>query len=157
MANQRVSPGGLASPEASVFAAHFPASIIRRSHPSELRRLLARVLERNGLEVCEAANGREALDCLPGFVPDVILTDLMMPVLDGFELIPRLRAMPTMVEVPIVAMTASASYEAEREVRRAGAADLLAKPIDSRVLLDRLDALWGHPRTASNFGTGSPT
>jgi DNA-binding response OmpR family regulator len=38
-------------------------------------------------------------------------------------------------------MTASASYEAEREVRRAGAADLLAKPIDSRVLLDRLDAL----------------
>jgi PleD family two-component response regulator len=68
---------------------------------SELRRLFARVLEGNGFEVCEAANGREALDCLPGFVPDVILTDLMMPVLDGFELIRRLRAMPTMAEVPI--------------------------------------------------------
>lgn len=109
---------------------------------SDLRHLFARVLKGNGFEVCEAANGREALDCLPGFVPDVILTDLMMPELSGFELIRRLRAIPTMAAVPIVAMTASATADAEREARQAGAADLLAKPFDSRALLDRLDALY---------------
>jgi DNA-binding response OmpR family regulator len=108
---------------------------------ADLRHLFARVLKGNGFEVCEAANGREALDCLPGFEPDVVLTDLMMPELDGFELIRRLRAMPTMAEVSIVAMTAAATNATEREVRRAGAADFLAKPFGSRELLDRLDDL----------------
>ena len=108
---------------------------------ADLRHLFARVLKGSGFEVCEAANGREALDCLPGFEPDVVLTDLMMPEVDGFELIRRLRAMPSMAEVPIVAMSAAATNEAEREARRAGAADLLAKPFDSRALLDRLDDL----------------
>lgn len=108
---------------------------------SDLRHLFARVLKGNGFEVCEAANGREALQCLPGFEPDVVLTDLMMPEIGGIELIRRLRAMPTMAEVPIVAMTAAATTEAIREARRAGAADLLAKPFDSRALLDRLGDL----------------
>lgn len=108
---------------------------------SDLRQLFARVLKGKGFEVCEAANGREALDLLPGFDPDVILTDLMMPEIDGFELIRRLRAMPSMAGVPIVAMTAAATSQAECDVRRAGAADLLAKPFDSRALLDRLDDL----------------
>jgi CheY-like chemotaxis protein len=108
---------------------------------ANLRHLFARVLKGIGFEVCEAANGREALECLAGFEPDVVLTDLMMPEVDGFELIRRLRAMPSMAEVPIVAMTAAATTEAEREARRAGAPDLLAKPFDSRALLDRLDDL----------------
>jgi len=108
---------------------------------SDLRYLLARILKGQGFEVCEATNGREALDGLAGFVPDVVVTDLMMPELDGFELIRRLRAMPTMAEVPIVVMTATATNEAVREARRAGAADILAKPFDSRALVDRLQAL----------------
>jgi CheY-like chemotaxis protein len=108
---------------------------------SDLRSLFARVLKGNGFEVCEAANGREALDCLPGFEPDVVLTDLMMPEVDGFELIRRLRAMPTMAEVPIVAMTAAAGDETEAEVRRAGVTEFLEKPFDSRSLLASLEEL----------------
>jgi DNA-binding response OmpR family regulator len=61
--------------------------------------------------------------------------------LSGFELIRRLRAVPAMAAMPIVAMTASATSEAKREARQAGAADLLAKPFNSRALLDRLQAL----------------
>lgn len=108
---------------------------------SDLRHLFARILKGNGFEVCEAANGREALDCLSGFEPELVLTDLMMPDVDGYELIRRLRAMPTMAGVPIVAMTADATNRADREARRAGAADLLLKPFDFRAMLDRLYVL----------------
>jgi CheY-like chemotaxis protein len=106
-----------------------------------LRRLFARVLQRSGFEVREAADGREALDQLAGFVPDVVVTDLMMPGMDGLELIRRIRATPRLAEVPIVAMTAATTLETEREARRAGAADLLAKPVDSQTLLSRLEAV----------------
>jgi DNA-binding response OmpR family regulator len=103
-----------------------------------LRHLFSRVLKAKGFEVREAANGQEALDCLSGFEPDVVLTDLMMPVIDGFELIRQLRAIPTMAAVPVVVMTAGAAGDAECEARRAGAADFLAKPFDFRTPLDRV-------------------
>jgi CheY-like chemotaxis protein len=106
-----------------------------------LRQLFARVLERNGFEVREASNGREALDCLAEYEPDVVLTDLMMPEIGGIELIRRLRAMPSRAEIPVVIMTAAATNEARRDATRVGAVDLLEKPFDSRTLLDRVSSL----------------
>ena len=105
----------------------------------DLRLLYARVLRREGFEVLEAADGREALDLLSGFEPDVVVTDLMMPGMDGFEFIRRLRAMPGLAEVPVVAISAAATPEAEREARSAGAAELLEKPLDAGTLLERID------------------
>jgi CheY-like chemotaxis protein len=65
---------------------------------------------------------------------------MRMPRLDGLGLIRRLRAMPEMDAVPVLAMTAVASFEAEVEARRAGAAEYLDKPLDSGgTLLDCLD------------------
>jgi CheY-like chemotaxis protein len=110
---------------------------------ADLRRLFARILRGRGFEVREASDGQEALDCLSEFVPDVVVTDLMMPRLDGFELIRRLRSVPALALVPIAAMTAAATSEAEREARRAGAAAFLTKPVDSRTLLDWLDGFRG--------------
>jgi CheY-like chemotaxis protein len=104
----------------------------------ELRRLFARLLTHRGLEVCEAADGQEALDRLSTFAPDVVLTDLMMPVVDGFELIRRIRAMAVLDGVPVVAMTAATSAEAVREALAAGAAEVLAKPLDGWTLFDRI-------------------
>jgi DNA-binding response OmpR family regulator len=108
----------------------------------DLRSLFARVLRGNGFEVCEAANGREALDLLTGFDPDVILTDLMMPEIDGFELIRRLRAMASIAGIPIIAMTAAVTSQAVFDLRRTGAADLLTKPVNSQTLLARLNELY---------------
>lgn len=105
---------------------------------SDLRYLYARLLKRQGYEVCAAANGQEALDLLVSFGPDIVLTDLMMPHLDGFELIRHLRAMPEWDEVPVVAMTAAPSGEVEYEALRMGASDVLIKPIDVQMLLDCL-------------------
>ncbi|MEA2567983.1 MAG: hypothetical protein QOD49_3160 [Actinomycetota bacterium] len=105
-----------------------------------LRYAFGRLLRMHGYEVMEANDGRAALDCLPRFRPQLVLTDLMMPVMDGVELIERLRADPETAELPIVAITADDSEQAERRARRAGAADFLAKPVDMPELLDRLRA-----------------
>jgi two-component system chemotaxis response regulator CheY len=105
-----------------------------------LRQLLGRMLTRHGFEVCEAADGLAALGCLADFHPELVLTNMRMPRLDGLGLIRRLRAMPEMDAVPVLAMTAVASFEDEVEARRAGAAEFLDKPLDSGgTLLDCLD------------------
>jgi CheY-like chemotaxis protein len=115
-----------------------PTRILLVEDTPDLRRLFARLLTHHGFEVSVGADGREALDRLAVFVPDVVLTDLMMPVLDGFELTRRIRAMPALDGVPVLVMTATASAEAERNARAAGAVDVLAKPLDNRTLVDRI-------------------
>lgn len=100
-----------------------------------LRGLFARVLARHGFEVCEAADGLEALESLDRFRPDLVLTDLMMPGLDGLGLLRRLRATPGMERLPVVVMTAAPAPEAERAVFQAGGACLLAKPLDLAALI----------------------
>ena len=104
-----------------------------------LRTCVARLLEGRGFEVRQVADGGAALDCLAEFRPELVLTDLRMPGLDGLGLLLRLRAMPDWDTVPVVVMSAGASGEAEREVRRAGAAEFLAKPVDCDTLLGHID------------------
>lgn len=94
-----------------------------------------------GFEVCEAAEGKAALACLKDFQPQLVLTDLMMPVMDGIELIRELQAIPAMAHVPVVAITADATEQAERLAREAGAIDVITKPIDLPSLLERLRKL----------------
>lgn len=103
-----------------------------------LRDLFRRSLVGYGFEVCEACDGLVALAYLSDFQPELVLTDLMMPGLDGIGLIRRLRAMPKWDAVPVVAMTAVTSYGAERDARKAGATDFLAKPFDFATMLDCL-------------------
>jgi CheY-like chemotaxis protein len=105
-----------------------------------LRHAFGRLLRLHGFEVMEAKDGREALGCVHDFRPDLIVTDLMMPVMDGVELIRRLRADPRSSEVPILVITADPSAATEERARAAGAADFLPKPVDMPALLDRLNA-----------------
>jgi CheY-like chemotaxis protein len=106
-----------------------------------LRYAFGRLLRMHGYEVMEANDGREALECLPQFQPQLVVTDLMMPVMDGVELIERLRADPETADLPIMAITADGSEQTEDRARRAGAVDFLSKPVDLPELLDRLRAL----------------
>lgn len=107
----------------------------------DLRRLFARVLRNFGCDVLEAADGTSALGAVAGYSPELIVTDIMMPGMDGVELIGRLRAIPHMSSVPVVAITADDTGEAERRALEAGAADFLLKPIDPVRLLDRIGRL----------------
>lgn len=106
-----------------------------------LRYAFGRLLRMQGYDVKEANDGRDALDCLPGFRPHLVLTDLMMPIMGGVELISRIRADPEYAKVPVVAITADATEHAEQAARNAGAVDVITKPIDLPALLDRLKLL----------------
>lgn len=103
-----------------------------------LRYAFGRLLRMQGYDVKEANDGRDALDALPGFRPHLVLTDLMMPIMGGVELISRIRADPEYAQVPVVAITADATEHAEQAARSAGAVDVITKPIDLPALLDRL-------------------
>jgi CheY-like chemotaxis protein len=106
-----------------------------------LRYAFGRLLRLEGFEVKEVNDGQEALDSLSTFQPDLVLTDLMMPVMGGVELITKIRSDPETASIPIVAITADVTEQAERNARKAGALDVITKPIDLTALLERLRVL----------------
>jgi CheY-like chemotaxis protein len=106
-----------------------------------LRYAFARLLRIEGFDVKEVSDGQEALDCLAGYRPDLVLTDLMMPVMGGIELISHIRANLEFAALPVVAITADATDQASRLAKKAGAVDVITKPIDLSALLDRLKVL----------------
>jgi signal transduction histidine kinase/DNA-binding NarL/FixJ family response regulator len=105
------------------------------------RAMMLDLLQDTGFIVAAAANGVECLVLLDTFKPDLILMDVMMPVMDGNETARRIRQMPGWASIPIVAVTASASPEEERRSRDAGADAFLAKPIDHDLLLRTVGSL----------------
>src|SRR6266404_8186598 len=80
----------------------------------DISEVLAQLLEDEGVHVSSASNGREALTSLQrGAPPDVIVLDLMMPVMDGWEFRLEQKKDPTLASIPVVAMSADASAKAE--------------------------------------------
>ena len=106
-----------------------------------LRYAFGKLLRMEGFDVKEVNDGQEALDCIGEFRPDLVLTDLMMPVMGGVELISHIRSNPATATLPVVAITADATEQAERQARQAGAVDVITKPIDLSSLLERLKVL----------------
>ncbi len=106
---------------------------------ADMRDYLARLL-RQRWHVATAANGREALDAMARRVPDLVLSDVMMPELDGFGLIAAMRAEPGLHDVPVMLLSARAGEEARIEGISAGADDYLVKPFSARELVTRVDS-----------------
>ena len=102
---------------------------------SNMRFFLRMVFETEGYEVIEAHHGGAALERARDAEPDLIVTDLVMPVMNGRELIQRLRADAETAEIPILAITAAASTDV------AGADAALRKPFDLEALLDAARSL----------------
>ena len=99
------------------------------------------ILERQGYEVVEAGHGEAALHLMrPDPLPRVVLTDLMMPIMGGFELIHRLRSEPRTAAVPIVVVTSNP--EAARSLLASGLVDaVVGKPFNAAGLADRIRAI----------------
>lgn len=102
---------------------------------SNMRFLLRMVLETDGFEVVEANHGAAALERVKEEKPDLVVTDLMMPVMNGRELIERLRADAETAGIPILVVTANTNAEV------AGADAALRKPFDMEALLDTARSL----------------
>jgi two-component system response regulator PilR (NtrC family) len=100
--------------------------------------LLRKILEAEGFRVVTAANGKEALDRLEEEVVDVVITDLLMPVMTGTELVAQLQALPD--PPPAIVVTAHGSKEAGRElVNKMGAFDYLSKPFQPDDLILKIE------------------
>jgi hypothetical protein len=97
--------------------------------------VVVEVLDSLGFECAEATNGEEGLTIAQQFLPDVIITDLVMPVLDGFEMTRRLRQEPLLKNVAIIASSASVLKEDQLDSLEAGCNDFLPKPIEVEKLL----------------------
>jgi len=102
------------------------------------REFLASALERAGLLVCQAANGQECLDEVSRFSPDVIVLDLMLPVVSGFAVARALRASERPRNVGILAVTALASEALRIEALAAGCDGFLRKPVPAALVVEQV-------------------
>ncbi|MBV8634843.1 MAG: response regulator, partial [Burkholderiaceae bacterium] len=94
------------------------------------RKLLETLLTSDGYEVASANSGQAALSSAMSEKPDLVLLDLMMPGMDGFEVLRRFKAMPELADVEIVMVTALDDAGSRARMDAAGAAGLLTKPVD---------------------------
>lgn len=105
------------------------------------RDMLSRRLRRRGFEVFEAVDGRQGLRMATAIIPDLILMDLSLPELDGWETTRLLRAQPETATLPIIALTAHAQNSDRRKALATGCDEFETKPIDLRRLLSKIDKL----------------
>ena len=94
------------------------------------RLLVRRILMADDFEVLEAANARDALHVIQSDKPDLILMDINMPEIDGYTLTTRIKAIPDMHEVPIIALTANVMKGDRERSLEAGCDGYIQKPID---------------------------
>jgi CheY-like chemotaxis protein len=106
---------------------------------ADMRQYVEKLLSASGYGVLAATDGEAALSIARSSHPDLVLSDVMMPKLDGFGLLTGLRDAPATREIPVILLSARASQEAEVEGLKAGADDYLAKPFAARELLARVE------------------
>lgn len=106
---------------------------------NELRQLFTHVLIKNGYSVVGVANGQKALDAMETSYYDLLISDIMMPVMDGYELVKAIRASGS--NIPVLMITAREAFDDMREGFASGTDDYMIKPINVNELLLRVSAL----------------
>jgi PleD family two-component response regulator len=121
-----------------------------------IRRILKFQLEKNGYEVVTAENGEEALKFVRRSMPDLILLDLMMPKIDGFEVCRQLRADFQTSQIPIIMLTAKSDLPDKIKGLQGGANDYLVKPYSNEELMLRVNNVleWSQNQKNANPLTG---
>jgi two-component system cell cycle response regulator DivK len=107
------------------------------------RDMLSRRLERRGYQVVIAVDGAEGVRMAQAEVPALILMDMSLPVLDGWEATRQIKAAPATGAIPIIALTAHAMSGDREKAIEAGCDDFDTKPVDLPRLLAKIDALLG--------------
>jgi two-component system cell cycle response regulator DivK len=99
------------------------------------RQIVRDLLTSAGYEIVEAADGESGVAMAASVQPDIILMDIQLPVMDGYEATRRIRADPATAQIPIIAVTSYALAGDEAKARDAGCAGYIAKPFSPRRLL----------------------
>ena len=103
-----------------------------------MRMMNQMLLTRASYEVLVAASGEEALEIVADQTPDLVLLDVVMPGLSGFETCAAMRALPSMAQTPILMLTTRSEPENVEKGYAAGASDYLTKPIDNDEIFTKL-------------------
>jgi CheY-like chemotaxis protein len=115
---------------------------------------LTALLQRGGMTVLEAVDGAEALETVihrPDI--DIVLMDIMMPIMDGYETMAAIRQRPKFTDLPIIAVTAKETDGERKRCVAAGASDYIPKPIDAAELLEAISR-WLPTQAASRIQRG---
>jgi PAS domain S-box-containing protein len=123
-----------------------PARVLVADDNADMREYLTRLLHGAGYQVTVANDGQAALDAVRAGAPDMVISDVMMPGLDGLGLLAALRADARTAAVPVLLLSARAGQEASIEGLRAGADDYLVKPFSAMELLARVRSNLGMAR-----------
>ena len=105
------------------------------------RDMLSRRLERKGFDVLIAIDGAKGIDVTRAEMPDLILMDMSLPVMDGWEATRRIKADDALKQIPIIALTAHAMANDREKALEAGCNDYDTKPIELPRLLGKIEAL----------------
>jgi two-component system cell cycle response regulator DivK len=115
-----------------------PKVLYIEDHPAQ-RDILAQMLELNGFEVATASDGIEGVEKTRAWLPDLVLMDLRMPRLDGFEAIKLIRSDEHTANIPIIAISAWASAKHKERALQSGANEHFTKPVDLNRLLSTIN------------------
>ncbi|CAN5713138.1 response regulator [soil metagenome] len=113
------------------------------------RDMLSRRLERKGFAVLLATDGQEGIDAARTRNPDIILMDMSLPVMDGWEATRLLKADPQLQPIPVIALTAHAMAGDRDRAMAAGCDDYDTKPVEFARLLGKIEALLARPLNAT--------
>jgi type IV pilus assembly protein PilB len=131
-----------ADQDATSAKAHARPRVLVTDDEPITRMLVKLLLERQNYEVLEAANGRDAVEIAIRERPDLLMIDLNMPEMDGYEAIGRIRREMALAMMPILVLTSEEGPAVERRVLELGADDYIIKPFNPDVLLSRVNAVF---------------
>jgi twitching motility two-component system response regulator PilG len=115
-----------------------PGTVLVVEDKASLTQMLKFLFLSKGLKVEIAFNGREALEKAGSLLPDLILLDILMPEMDGFEVLERLRENEATRQIPIIMLTARKSREDMQKARELGAVEYITKPFKAVEVVDKV-------------------
>src|ERR1700687_4181406 len=126
------------------------ASILIAENRAVDRLFLATLLGYQGHGIIEASDGVEALALVQRDRPQLVISDVLMPTMDGYEFVRKMRAIPAVAATPVIFYTATYhEREAHALAERCGVSDIITKPSEPEVIIAKVDAVLGRPRAAS--------
>ena len=106
-----------------------------------VRRMLRLVLEKTGHQVSFAEDGQAGLAAARTLLPDLVISDLEMPVMDGLAMVGQLRADPAVRDIPVIVLTASGESDHHRAIADSGVAGFATKPIRSNEITELVETI----------------